>query len=350
MPSVTPRRVILCVNVLLYGVVVLLWGSTWPAIRYQVEDVPIAASICYRSGLAAVLLLAYLALRHRPMRFRLRDHAGMVLMGVLMFSGNYLFLYAAAQRITSGLVALIFAMTLPMNVINSAIFLGRRIALSVVAATAVGCLGLTMVFWHDVVGFDLSRRSTRGVLLPLGAALCFSLGNIVSERTQRTGVPVVEAEAYGLAYGALLLAPVALLTEGFRFDLSARYVASLGYLVVFGSIVAFALYLGIVGRVGADRAGYVTVLFPIVALAWSTLIEHYVWTFRAVVGAALILIGHALVITPANEFQRLRGRLWRRRVEHPPGRPALAGPALAGPAPAAPARAEPERDGVESPR
>ncbi|MEC3978265.1 DMT family transporter [Amycolatopsis sp. H20-H5] len=292
-------------SLVLYGFVVLVWGLTWIAIKYQLGEVPMAASICYRSLGAALLLLGYVAIRKLPMRFGPRDHLRMALIGTLMFSVNYLFLYAAEQHIPSGLVALVFAMTLPLNVVNSAIFLGRRVQRTVLVGGVVGLSGMAMVFWVDLAGFSLTNTTTLGVIEAFCAALCFSLGNIVSDRTQEAGVPIVQSEAYGLLYGSLILAVVAAFNGGFAFDTGLPYVAALTYLIVFGSIVGFGLYLSIIGRIGAQRAGYVTVLFPIVALLVSTFVEGYSWTGYALAGAVLIVVGNALVNTRPETLRRL---------------------------------------------
>lgn len=292
-------------GVLLYGLVVVVWGLTWIAIKNQLGEVSPAASICYRSAAAAFLLFAFLAFRRMPLKYSLRNHMRMLLIGALMFSVNYLFLYAAEQHIPSGLVALIFAMTLPLNVFNAAIFLGRRVGRAVVVGAMVGMLGMSMVFWNDLANFDVNSDSSWGIGQAFLAALCFSLGNIVADRAQTAGVPIVQSEAYGLAYGAIILVPVTLLAGGFTFDTGAPYVISLTYLVIFGSIVGFGTYLTIIGRIGAERAGYVTVLFPIVALVVSTLFEDYRWTTTALIGALLILLGNAMVSTPPELLRKL---------------------------------------------
>jgi drug/metabolite transporter (DMT)-like permease len=291
------------VNFLVYSTVVVVWGSTWLAIAHQVGEVSAAASVCYRSAAAAVLLFLYLWARRAQFRYGWRDHVSMAFIGASMFSCNYLFLYAAESRIASGLVALIFALTLPLNVILSAVVLRRHIGVRVLLAMVIGLVGIVMVFWSDLTGVDLGGEATVGILLTLGGTTCFSIGNIVSDHSQRRGVPVVQSEAYGLAYGALLLVPITLLTGGFGFEWTASYLLSLGYLVVFGSIIGFAFYLTILGRIGAERAGYITVLFPIVALLWSTLFEDYTWTVRAAAGALLILAGSALAVSgrPATD-------------------------------------------------
>ena len=291
-------------NAMLYFVVVLVWGSTWIAIAHQVGDVSNAASICYRSAAAGLLLFAYLVVRRARLRFTVRQHVLMAIIGITMFSCNYLFLYAAEQRIPSGLVAVLFAMTLPLNVINSWLFLHRPIPWQVLVATTVGIAGIAVMFWDDVSGAHFDGTTLLGVALALGGATCFSCGNIVSAFSQSEHLPVVQAEAYGLVYGALVLIPVTLATGGFGFSTTGGYLWSLGYLILFGSILGFGFYLTILGRIGAERAGYITVLFPVVALIWSTLFERYVWTVHAVVGALIVLAGSALAVTPRRRLSR----------------------------------------------
>jgi drug/metabolite transporter (DMT)-like permease len=172
-------------------------------------------------------------------------------------------------------------------------------------ACAIALAGIVVVFWTDLTNLSLDNHALRGILFAALAALCFSCGNVVSDRAQSAGMPIVQTETFGMVYGAAFLVPVVLLTSGFQFSLDPRFVLSLGYLVIFGSIVAFGSYLTIIGRIGADRAGYITVLFPIVALLLSTFLESYDWTVRAGVGAALVLAGCALSVRlPAGPARR----------------------------------------------
>ncbi|MBX7265779.1 EamA family transporter [Micromonospora sp. Llam7] len=312
--------------VLFYVAVVVIWGSTWVAIAYQVGDVPVAASICYRSAAAALLLFGYLLVRRTPLRFRFRQHVQMALIGTLMFSGNYLFLYTAEEKIASGLVALLFSMTLPLNVINTSIFLRKRISPIVLVATVLGIAGATIMFWPDLVGMRANAESLLGVGMALAGTMCFSLGNMVSVSSQEAGVPVVQSEAFGLLYGALILVPVVLVTGGFRVSLEPTYIISLAYLVIFGSIIGFAFYLTLLGRGGAARAGYITVLFPIVALVWSTLLESYVWTLQALCGGVLILLGSAIAITPPDRLRCMTRSAFRRTRPEAARHAAVPGP------------------------
>ena len=82
----------------------------------------------------------------------------------------------------------------------------------------------------------------------------------------------------------------------FTMDWSMPYIASLVYLSVFGSIIAFGAYLSLIGQIGADRAAYATVLFPIVALLISSVFEGFEWTALSLAGMALVLAGNVLIV------------------------------------------------------
>lgn len=297
-----------------YLLTVLIWGSTWFAIKFQLGVVHESVSLVYRFGLAALLLLAWCQLRGVRMRFEPKEHLAMAAQGACLFSVNYLLFYWCTGLITSGLVAIIFSTVIVMNIINGAIFLGRRVQGIVLLGALVGLLGITLVFWHEIADSRVRSAAASGdVLAGLGigllATFSASLGNILSARNQAKGLPVLQTNAFGMAYGTLLMVFYAGLTgQTFAFEWSLPYVSSLLYLSVFGSIIAFGAYLTLVGRIGADRAAYATVLFPLVALVISSLFEGYEWTPMALGGILLVLLGNVLVV--GNGL----GARWRRRV------------------------------------
>ena len=125
-----------------------------------------------------------------------------------------------------------------------------------------------------------------------------SFGNILSARNQKKGLPVVQTNAFGMAYGSLFMLTAALLArKPFLVDPSLAYLGSLFYLALFGSVIAFGCYLTLIGKIGADRAAYATLLFPVIALLLSTLFENYHWSPTAIIGVVVILSGNTLVVT-----------------------------------------------------
>ena len=285
----------------LYAATVLIWGTTWYAIKFQLGVVHPIVSVAYRYVIAAAVLLAFCYYTRRGLRFTLRDHVGIAAQGTFLFSLNYIVFYIAAAYITSGLMALAFSTILLMNMLNGAMLFGFPVSGKVLAGAALGLAGIGLVFLPELRSVDASRGTLIGVGLSFFATYLASLGNMGSVYTQRRGLPVVQTNALGMAYGAviaLVVSGVAAATGRleFAFDASLPYVVSLVYLAVFGSVLAFGCYLTLLGRIGADRAAYATVLFPVVALAISTVFEGYRWTGPALAGTGLILIGNFIVL------------------------------------------------------
>ena len=284
-------------NYILYFITVLIWGSTWLAIKFQLGVVAPEASIAYRFALAAFLLMVYVYIRKLPMRFKLQDHLFFALQGLLLFSLNYILVYLAEQYLNSGLVSIIFSTIILFNVIFGALFLRYPIRPRVLGGAALGLVGLAIIFQPELSTFDLSSGKSMGIIMCIGATISASLGNIVSARNQRAGLPVIQTNAYGMTYGSILMFGLALIRGvEFRFDPSLAYVGSLLFLAIFGSVIAFGTYLTLLGRIGPDRAGYVTVLFPIIALLLSTLFEGLSWGLAGIVGVIFVLLGNAFIL------------------------------------------------------
>lgn len=285
-------------NVLFYTITILIWGSTWLGIKFQLGMVAPALSVAYRFALAALILFVWCLARRLPMRFSRREHFYIALQGVFLFAVNYLLFYLAELQITSGLAAVVFSTIVVMNLINGRVFLGTPVELKVLLGGALGMVGLVLLFWPEMVAVNFSGPVMVGVLLSFAATYLASLGNIISARNQRLHLPVVQTNAFGMAYGSLCMALVVLISgTPLTIDLSMPYVVSLLYLALFGSVIAFGCYLSLVGRIGPGRAAYATLLFPVVALILSTLWEDYHWSLSAICGIVLILCGNYLALS-----------------------------------------------------
>ncbi|WP_334174974.1 EamA family transporter [Pseudoxanthobacter sp.] len=287
----------------LFAVVVFVWGTTWIAIHLQLGVVPAEVSIFWRFSLAAAVLWGWLLVSGRVQRARWRDHRWFAALGLTLFSLNFMFMYAATQHVASGIVSVVFTMATVFNALNQWAFMGRRPSARTLIGAALGIAGIAFLFAHDVLDVGLGSGTILGVLLAAGGSYCFSLGNLASLQATRSGIDLPNAVARGMLWGAALLAAVALM-RGYPFivDWRPAYFLSLLYLAVPGSVIGFVAYLSLVARVGADRAAYATVLFPVVALTISTLVEGYEWTLTAFIGLALVLAGNIVV------FARWPGR------------------------------------------
>lgn len=284
-------------NLLFYTMTVLIWGSTWLAIKFQLGVVDPSQSVAYRFLLAALMLFAWCVFRRLPLRFDRWAHGMIALQGLCLFALNYLLFYLAELQITSGLAAVVFSTIVIMNLLNGRLFLGTPVEWKVLLGGGLGLLGLTLMFWPEMVAVDFSGPVLQGLLLSVAATYLASLGNIISARNQKHGLPVVQTNTIGMAYGGLCMLVVALVSGApFTIELTYSYLLSLGYLALFGSVIAFGCYLSLVGRIGPGRAAYATLLFPLVALVLSTFWEDYHWTAEALAGIGLILGGNCLAL------------------------------------------------------
>lgn len=254
-------------------------------------------SVAYRFMLASALSWLYCRFSGRLMRYSLRDHGFMFLQGASLFALNYWLFYLSELTLTSGLAAVIFSTIVVMNMMNGVLFLKNRLELRVVLGAGIGLFGIIVVFWPEVTDFESGSENLFAVSLAVLATLLASLGNIASARNQRKGIPVVQANTFGMTYGALLMLVLSWATgREFTFEVTLPYVSSLVFLSVFASIIAFWTYLTLLGRVGVERAAYATLIFPLVALGFSTVFEDYQWTASAGIGILLILAGNLLIL------------------------------------------------------
>ena len=229
--------------------------------------------------------------------FDLKSHVWFGLLGAFLFCLNYVFAYRAQVHITSALTAIAFSTMLWINIVLSRLIFGTRAGRRVLIGAFLGILGIITLFAPQVSEVSLSDDVFYGSILALLGALAASIGNMLSQGAQKQTLPVVQANAWGMLYGAILTAMIALSRgQEFTFDATFTYIASLAYLALFGSVVAFGAYLTLLGRIGAHKAGYATVMFPVVALVLSILFEGLGLDMTIVLGTALVLLGNLLVL------------------------------------------------------
>ncbi len=284
-------------NSILYVITVLVWGSTWIAIKYQLGSVDPLVSVIYRFGLAAALLMSFCWVRGLNLKFSLKDHFFMVLLGVFLFSINYWLVYMAEVHLTSGLVAVLFSSIVFFNIANGSIFLGAVIEKKMIAGALAGIAGIVLIFMPEIRSFQVADNSLLGIALGFFSVLLASFGNITSARNTQNRIPIIQANAFGMGYGTLVLVLIALfLGKEFTFSFSAPYVGSLVFLSVFGSIIAFGCYLTLIGSMGANKASYTIMVVPVVALVISSFFEGYAWSLSAIAGLVLVVGGNFLAL------------------------------------------------------
>lgn len=281
----------------LYFATILIWGSTWFAIKLQLGVVPPAVSVAWRFLAAAAILLGYALWRRLPLRFTRRDHGWMLLQGLLLFCLNYVGFYLSERQLASGLVAVICSLMMIGNIAGMRLFFGVPVQRVNLVGGVLGIAGVALLFLPELRTLSASSATLMGIALATGATASASLGNMVATRNQRHGLPILQASGWSMLYGALITGVAALLMgQELRFEASWRYFGSWLYLVVFGSVLAFGAYLTLMKRIGAHRAGYAMVAIPVVALVISTWFEDLHWTANLWAGVALCLIGNVLVL------------------------------------------------------
>jgi drug/metabolite transporter (DMT)-like permease len=284
-------------KLLLFLLAVVIWGSTWYAIEFQLGVVAAEVSLAYRYAIAAALAFAWCLARGQSLRFGWSAHRYFLLMGVFLFGLNYLAAYQAQIYITSALNAIGFSAMVWMNIINARIFFGTRVPSRTYVGAGLGLTGIVILFWPEVRDVSLSDGVLIGALFSISGALFASFGNIASQAAQHHRIPVMPANAWGMLYGALLNAGLAIAQDKpFNFDPSPGYVISLVFLAVFGSVIAFAAYLHLLGQIGMERVGYAAVMVPIVALVISALFEGLQLEAHIYVGVSLALIGNIFIL------------------------------------------------------
>jgi drug/metabolite transporter (DMT)-like permease len=284
-------------DIALYGAVVFAWGFSWLALHYQVGVVAPEISVMWRFVIAAPLMLAFAVMRGQPMRFSPRDHLWFAGLGATLFSTNFTLFYYGGGYLASGLLAVVFSLASVINVWLGFLVLGNPVDRRVVLGGLIGFLGVAAMFYPQLAGTQLNTGVVIGFLFCAAGTLFFCSGNMISAHLQRRGVPVLPACGYGMVYGAVGLAIFAA-ARGLPFIMepTAKYIGGLIFLAVVSSVMAFGAYLTLLGRIGADRAGYSTVMFPVVALAVSTFAEDYRWTWPAIAGLVAVMAGNLLVL------------------------------------------------------
>ncbi len=291
-------------STLLYVTTVLIWGSTWLAIEFQLGQVVEEVSLFYRFALAAILMWGYVLFKKLPMRYSLKDHGFFVLLAAFNFGLNYLFLYWAQNYLSSAMASIAFSMLLLINIVNTRLFFKKPIAKRIYFGALVGVVGIISLFWHDLQDVDLANGAVLGLLLALAGTLTASFGNMVSVRNSNQQIGILQGNAWGMLYSAIGLGVyVALSPYSFSVTADASYWASLVYLSVFGTVIAFACYFVLLKNIGPERASYTIVLFPLVAVVLSTWFEGFSWQTNTFIGFTCVLLGNAIVLTP---FERIR--------------------------------------------
>ena len=284
-------------TIFLFIATLLCWGPTWYVIKFQLGIVDPMVSVFYRFFLASIIILLACVIKKLPLKFSLKEHFYIAVLGILLFNVNYVIFYLSTQYLISGFVALCFSSILFMNVINNIIFHKNLPNIKTILGGAIGTMGLIFIFFDEINDFTFSNMTSYGIFLGIIATYFASLGNLVSAHTSKINLPVVPVTGYGMLYGSISLLIFLLITKTpFNFEYSLKYNLSLVYLSVFGSVFGFSLYLSLIKKIGSNDAAYVAIIMPLIALLVSTIFEELMWNVNLIIGAIMIIFGNILIL------------------------------------------------------
>ena len=281
-------------ELLLYSMVVFGWSTSWLPLKWQLGVVAPEVSLLWRFVIAASVMFVISIYLRQSLMFNWRTHLRLALLGLCIFSTNFAFFYHGGKGVASGLLAVVFSSASLVNVLMTAV-LGRswpRIAH--LLAAMVGLTGVVCLFWPEL---QLSNTALTSLALCLIGTLFFCTGNMVSAACQKRGIPVFASASWGMLYGACYLAWFSFISNHeFTIEPTAKYVLGLVWLALVSSVMTFAAYLSLIGRIGPSRAGYATVIFPVFALLISTVFESYAWSSLAFIGLGLVICGNVIML------------------------------------------------------
>jgi drug/metabolite transporter (DMT)-like permease len=282
-----------------FVVATLIWGTTWIVIRDQLGVVPPSWSVAYRFLVGATVMFAWGALRGEPLRLERGAWGFVAAFGVAQFVMNFNFVYRAEHYITSGLVAVVFALLLVPNALFGRIFLKQPVQGRFLLGSIVAITGVAMLILHEARADPSSGGATlTGAALTIAGVLSASVANIMQGTPKARALPMTAMLAWGMLIGAIVDAGFATVTVGAPvFDWRWGYVAGILHLGVLASAVAFTAYFAVIRAVGPARAAYSGVLVPIIAMVISTLVEDYRWSLLSAAGGAVALAGLLIALS-----------------------------------------------------
>ena len=293
-------------NMFLFSICSLIWGTTWFAIKFQVDSTSTIVGVFYRFLIAAVIMfLINVIFIKKNLVFPWENHKFFILQGLFNFSLNYILTYISEKSISSGLVALTFSTLIYFNMFGMRIFYKKEITKNIIYGAMLGFMGMIFLFWKEIANFNADQATILGIIIGIVATFCASIGNMFAYRNHQLKIPVMTFNAYGMLYGAgfsLLLG--LFMGESFVFPTTTTFLLSLGYLSLFGTVIAFYAYQTLVGTIGADRAAYTSIINPVIAMIISMVYENITFTPQLFIGMVLCFAGNLIALRKTN--QRLR--------------------------------------------
>jgi drug/metabolite transporter (DMT)-like permease len=287
-----------------FALVTLIWGSTWIVIKGQLGVVPPSWSVTYRFAVAGAAMFAFAAMRRERVWLEPRAMAFAAVLGLAQFAFNFNFVYRAEQHITSGLVAVLFALLIVPNTLLGRLFLKTPLERRFLAGAGIAIVGVALMILHEYRAAALGADEViMGTLLTLAGVMSASTANVMQGTGIARAQSMVVMIAWAMLFGALADGSYAWITTGPPVvEKTGVYLGGILYLGIIASAVTFPLYFNVIRAVGPGQAAWSSVLIPIIAMGFSTVFEGYRWAPLSIAGGVVALVG--LVIAVAKRPQR----------------------------------------------
>jgi drug/metabolite transporter (DMT)-like permease len=271
----------------------LIWGSTWLVIRDQLGTVPQTWSVAYRMIVAAIAMFILVIVMRQPLKIDRPMVGWTILLGVMQFGMNYNFVYAAEHYITSGLVAVVFALLIVPNAVLAKYWLGRAISGAFILGSAIACVGVGLLMLQEYRAAPMGGTDALlGLFLVICAVATASVSNVLQVTPKVARYPTITILAWSMLWASLANAAFAFVIDGPPvIDMRPGYIGGVLYLSIIGSVVTFPLYFRLIRDIGPGKAAYTGVVIPVLAMVLSTIFEGYVWSTLALAGGALVMVG-----------------------------------------------------------
>jgi drug/metabolite transporter (DMT)-like permease len=285
----------------LLALTVLIWGTTWHAILYQLAQASPEFGVTLRFLLAGAAVLALAAWRGDPLRLPLRAHGLLALQGLFMYGLSYVCVYHAEQHVPSGLVALGYSASPLLAGVGAWLLWRTALTGRFLAGGALGMAGVGLIFWPEIQSAGARGTATLGLAFTVAAVAMSAVGALAATRNRLFGIAFWPALGISMLYGALAAGVVWLAVQqpglaDARWPAAWSWWLSLLYLTAAGTVLAFAAFLTLQQRIGPGPAASVGVMTPVLALAVSTALEGYRPDLYTLLGAALALTGNVWML------------------------------------------------------
>ena len=284
----------------------MIWGSTWLFIKLGLRDLPPFTFVGIRFLLASIILGLIIYFRKIPLPKDRRDWQFMAWTGFLCFTVNYGLVFWGEQYISSGLAALLNA-TMPFfgMFIAHHYLPAERITPVKIGGVLLGTVGVGLIFSNQL-HLQGSLALLAGIGIVVGALVAAYANVLIKVRGKHLDPTVISAGQMLFGFPPLLL--IGMLTEGnpFHLEWTPLALASLLYLTILGSCVAFMLYFWMLQRIQVTNALLLLLVMPLVAVTLGKLVNGEELTWRILAGGACIISGVAATILRQDFLLKLK--------------------------------------------